>query len=39
LMLRQGRGFFKVGDIEEIGCDTEHEETQSARCQRIASRE
>ncbi len=39
LMLRQGRGFFTVGDIEEIGCDTEHEETQSARCQRIASRE
>ena len=39
LMLGRGRGFFTDGDIEEVGRDTEHEETQSARCQRTASRE
>jgi hypothetical protein len=39
LMLRRGRGFFTDGDIEEIGRDTEHEETQSAGCQRTASKE
>jgi hypothetical protein len=38
LMQRRGRGFFTDGDIEEIWCDTEHEETQSARCQRASSR-
>ena len=38
LMQRRGKGFFTDGGIEEIGCDTEHEETQSPRCQRASSR-
>ena len=38
LMQRRGRGLFTDGDIEEIGRDTEHEETQSPRCQRTSSR-
>lgn len=38
LMQRRGRKFFTDGDIEKIRRDTEHEETQSTRCQRTSSR-
>ncbi len=37
LMQRRGRGFFTDGDIEQIGHDTEDEETQSAGGQPTAS--